>query len=107
MWYLDISDLFHALLTALLLLKKLALTRRITTIALGRNVLAHLLHCLASHDLGANSRLNGNIELLSGNEFLEFLAHPTPQRNGIILMRKCRQGVHRLTIQENIELCEL
>ena len=52
---LDVTDLLHALLTLLLLLEELALTRHVTTVTLGRHVLAHLLHRLAGDDLTADA----------------------------------------------------
>ena len=63
--HFHVTDLLHALLTALLLLQQLTLTRHITTIALRRHVLAHLLHRLTGDDLRTDGGLNGDIELLS------------------------------------------
>ena len=105
--HLHIADLFHTLLTAFLLLQQLALTRHVATVALGGHILANLLDGLAGNDFRSDSSLNGNIELLARNEFLQFLAHAATQCNCIVLMRKRRQGIDGFSVEQNIELRQL
>ena len=61
---LDVADLTHAFLASLLLLQKFALARDVTAVALGRHILAHRLDRLAGDNLGADGRLDGDVELL-------------------------------------------
>ena len=86
--HLYVANLLHSLLSLLLFLEQLTLSAHIATIALGQHVLAHLLHRLASHNLGTYGSLDGNVKLLSGKQFLEFLAHATTEIHGIIHMGK-------------------
>ena len=81
---LHITYLLHALLTLLLLLKKFALTRNVTAIALRGNILTNLLDGLARYDFCTNGSLQGNIELLSRYEVTQFLAHLAAKAVGII-----------------------
>src|SRR5688572_32524583 len=65
---LDRPDLFHASLPFLLLLEKLPLPRDVAAVAFGGHVLAQRLHRLARDDLGADRRLEHDLELLPGNQ---------------------------------------
>ena len=105
--HFDIADLFHALLATFLFLQQFALTAHITAITLGKHILTHLLHRLTRDNLGADGSLDGNIELLAGNELLQFLAHPTPEGDSVVLMGQRGKGINRLTIEQDVELDEL
>ena len=105
--HFHVTYLLHALLSFLLLFEQLALTAHVAAIALGCNVLAHLLHRLAGHNLGTDSCLNGNVELLAGNEFLKFLTHLATQSHGIAFMGKRGEGIDRLSIEQNVEFGQL
>ena len=105
--YFHIANLLHALLASLLLLQQFALTAHITTVALGGNVLAYLLDSLTSNDLGSDGCLYGNIELLSWNQLFQLLTHTASQIVGIALVGEGREGIDRLTIEQDVELDEL
>ena len=105
--HLHVSNLFHTLLSALLLLQQFALTADVTTIALGRHVLTYLLHCLTGDDLRPDGSLDGDVELLTGNELLQFLAHPASEGDGIILMRQRRQCIDGLSVEQDIQFRQL
>ena len=67
---LDGADLAHAFLSFLLLFEELALAGNVAAVALGGHVLADLLDRLAGDDLGPDSRLDGDVELLARDEVL-------------------------------------
>ena len=104
--HLHVADLLHALLTLLLLLEKLALTRYVATVALGRHVLAHLLHRLAGDNLATDGGLDGNVELLAGDEFLELLTHAAAEVIGVVDVSQGREGIHGFAIEQDVELHE-
>ena len=105
--HLHIAYLLHALLAFLLLLEQFSLTAHVSTVTFGGNVLANLLHGLAGNDLGTDGRLDSDIKLLSRNELLEFLAHLATQCHGVALMGKGGQSIHRLTVEQDVELGQL
>lgn len=72
LWNLNRSDLFHTLLSFFLLLQQLTLTRNITTITLGRYILAYSLDGFTGYDLGSDSGLNGYFKLLTRDQFFQF-----------------------------------
>ena len=75
--------------TFFLLLEQLALTRDITAVALGRNVLTYSLDGFAGYDFGSDRCLNGYVKLLARYEFLQFLAHAAAECHGIVNMSEC------------------
>ena len=80
------SYLAHSLLALLLLFEQFALTRDITSITLGCNILANLLNCLTGNDFGAYCSLNRNIELLARDEVLQLDTHLAAEIIGIVLV---------------------
>src|SRR6185369_17246786 len=60
----DRAHLLHALLAFLLLLEQLALAGDVAAVAFGDDILAQRLHVLARNDIGADGRLDGNVEHL-------------------------------------------
>ena len=103
----DGTDLAHPLLSLLLFLEKFSLTGDITSVTFRSNVLAHSLDCLSSDDLCSDCSLDGNIELLSRDEFLQLLAHLASEVVGMISMDKGRERIGRITIKEDIKLHKL
>ena len=97
--YLHVANLLHAFLTLLLLLQQFALTAHVTAVALGRHVLAHLLHRLTGNDLGANGGLDGNVKLLARDELLQLLTHAAAKGLGIVEVGQRREGIHRVTVE--------
>ena len=104
--YLYVSNLLHSLLTLLLFLKQFALSADVSSVAFCGNVLAYALDGLACHNLRTYGSLYGNVELLSRYEVFQFLAHPSAECDGIVLMSECRQGVYCLAIEQYVELGE-
>src|SRR5947209_20326467 len=103
---LDLADTLHPLLAFLLLLEQLALARDVAAVALGEHVLAQRLHRLARDDAAADRRLDRHLEHLARNE----LAHLRRQRAAALVRRVAmdddRQRVHRIAVDENVELHE-
>ena len=50
------------------------------------------------------NRRDGNVELLTGNEVLEFDAHPAPEVIRIVFVDECAQGIGRLSVQKYVQL---
>ena len=77
--HFDIADLAHALLALLLLLQQLALTGDVSSVALGKHVLAHGLYGLSGDNLGPDGGLDRYLKLLARDELLELLADTTAE----------------------------
>ena len=105
--HFDRSDLLHALLSFFLFFEQFALARDIAAVALCRHVLADSLDGLASDDLGSDSRLHGDVELLAWYQFLQFLAHTAAECHGIVDVRECRQRIYAFAVEEYVEFDEL
>src|SRR5215470_7610394 len=71
----DLAVLAHLLLAFLLLLQKLALTRDVTAVALGRDVFAERAHGLARDHLAADGGLDRHLEHMRRNELFQLLRH--------------------------------
>src|SRR5215207_6804269 len=65
--HLDLPHLLHALLARFLLLEQLSLAGHVAAVALGDDVLAHWPDRLSGDDLGADRRLDRDLELLPRN----------------------------------------
>src|SRR5579875_1685427 len=67
----DPADRLHPALALLLPLQQLALARDVTAIALGQHVLAQRADVLPGDDPGADRGLDGHLELLARDQFLQ------------------------------------
>ena len=94
----------HPLLALLLFLEELALAGDVAAVALRRHVLADLAHCLAGDDFRADGCLDGNVELLARNEFLELQADLPAEIIRVVLVDEGGQGVCRVTVQQDVQL---
>ena len=97
--HFDVTDLFHALLASFLFLKEFALTADVAAVALGEDILAHLLDGLAGNDLGADSCLNGDVELLTGQQLFEFLAHAASEIDSVVAVGEGRECIDLFAVQ--------
>ena len=105
--HLYVADLLHALLAAFLFFEQLALAGDVAAVALGQDVLAHLLHRLAGDDLRTDSGLDGDVELLTGEQLLELLAHAAAEGLGVVEMRQRGEGVNGFAVEQDVELHQL
>ena len=105
--YLDISNLPHALFALFLFLKELLLTRDVTAIALGKDILSHCLDRLPCNHLAADCRLYRYLKKVSWYFILELLAHlPSPVIRRLLVHDK-RQCVNLLLVDKNVKLDKL
>ena len=98
------SYLLHTFFARFLLLEKLALTRDIAAVTFCRYILPYLPHRFAGNDLGADSRLDSDVELLTGDELLELLTHPASEPHGIVGMSESGESVDTLAVEKDVEL---
>ena len=70
------------------IIKKLSLTRDITTVTLCSHILSDSLHSLTSDDLSSYRCLDGNIELLAWDKLLKLLTHLTTEVISMISMNQ-------------------
>lgn len=92
------TDLPHSLLSLLLLFKQFSLAGNISSITLCSHILADSLHGLTGDNLGSDGCLDCNIELLTRNEFLQFLAHLAAEIIGMVGMDQGGQSIGRVAI---------
>ena len=105
--HFDVTDLLHTFLTAFLFLEQFALTADITAVTLGEDIFADLLDGLAGNDLGSDSGLDSDVELLTRKEFFEFLTHATTEIDGIVAVGEGREGIDLLAVEEDIQFDEV
>ena len=72
---LDGSDLAHSFLSLLLLFQKFPLSGDVSSVTFCRNILTDRFDGLSGDDFCTHCCLNGNIELLTRDKFLELLTH--------------------------------
>ena len=100
----DIADLAHALFAFFLLLQQLLFTRRITTIALGRDVLAKRRNGFARDDFAADGCLNGNFEHLAWDQRFQLFAQGPPAVFRLAAVNHDRQGIDRIAVDQDAVL---
>src|SRR6266498_5301743 len=76
--------LLHPLLPFLLLLQELPLARHVAAVALGGHVLAQRPNRLAGDHLGADGRLNHDLEQLARDQLLQLLGDLLPPFVGLV-----------------------
>ena len=104
--HFDVADLLHAFLSFLLFLEEFAFSADVSSVAFCRHVLPLAFYCLSCHDLRCDGGLYGDVELLSGYEFLQFLAHTPSEGDGVIDVCECGESIDALAVEEDVELCE-
>ena len=107
LWYFDVTDLFHALLASFLFLQQFALAAHVAAVTLGEDILAYLLDRLAGDDLRTDSRLNGDVELLTGQELFEFLAHAASEIDGVVAVGEGRERIDLFAVEKDIQFDEV
>src|SRR5213592_2897097 len=107
LWDLDRSHLLHALLSFFLLLEQLALARHVAPIALGGDVLAQRADRLAGDDFGPDRGLDHDLEQLARDQFFQLLGDLLAPLVRFVAMDDDRERVHRLAVEQHVELDEL
>ena len=78
--------------------------RDVAAVALGDDVLAEGLHGRAGDDLGADGRLDGHLEHLPRDDFLELDADVAAAVEGAVAVDDDGERVDRLAVDEDVEL---
>lgn len=89
----------HQLLSSLLFVEQLTLTRDVATIALSCHVLPHGLEVLPSENFAAYFRLNCDFKQLLGQDVPELSSVALTKGYQSLLVNQESQGVHRVPIQ--------
>src|SRR2546425_4910258 len=97
---LDRAHLLHALLSFLLFLQELALAGDVATVALGRHVLAERPDRLPRDDLGADGRLDHDLEQLPRDELPQLLGELAAPLVGLVAVNDHAEGVHRVAVEQ-------
>ena len=103
---IHLPNRLHAFLSLFLLLEELTLAGDITAITLGGDVLAHGTDVLAGDDLAADSRLDGDLLKLGGDDILEFGGEGAAAALGLVAVDDAGEGVDRLSVDEHLKLHE-
>ena len=82
--HFDCADLAHSLLALFLFFEKLSLSGDVTAVTLGCHVLTHGLDGFTGDNLGSDCGLDGYVELLTRDEFLEFLTDLASEVVGVV-----------------------
>ncbi len=104
MGHLDRADLFHAFFARFLFFKQLLLARNIAAVTLGDDVFAQGFDCLTRDHVGANGRLDGNVELLARNNLTHFGHHGAATIDRLAPVNNDRQRIDALTVEQDIDL---
>src|SRR6266487_1097864 len=104
---LDRAHLLHALLSRFLLLEELPLARDVAAVAFGGHVFAQRADGLARDHLRTDRRLDHDLEQLTWNQLLELLGDLLPPLVRLVPVDDDRERVHRLAVQQHVELHEL
>src|SRR5262245_57877771 len=103
----DLTELAHALLAALLLLEQLALPGDVAAIALGEHVLAERADRLARDDAPPEGGLDRDLEEVRGDQLLELLAHGASPALGTRAMHDDGERIDRLAVHQDRHLHEI
>ena len=101
--HLHVADLLHAFLASLLLLEQFALAADVASVTFGSDVLADLLDGLAGDNLASDCGLYGDVELLTGKEFLEAFTHAAAEGDGVVDVGERGEGVDAFAVEEDVE----
>src|SRR5664280_1498434 len=101
---LDPADGLHPLLTLLLLLQQLALAADVPAVALGQHVLADCPDVLPGNHSRPDRGLDRHLELLTRDQLAQLGGHRHAVRIGLVLVHDGAKGVHRLALQQDVDL---
>ena len=78
-------------------------------VCLGHQVIVEALGgtVLASNDPRSDGGLDGHLELLTGNEFPQFLRHSHAVAVGLVLVHDGGEGVDRISVQQDVHFDEI
>src|SRR3989344_3020425 len=101
------AQLFHAFLALFLFFQQFALARGVAAIAFGRDILAQRLDRFARDDLGADGRLDGDVEHLPRDQFAQFFRQFPSAVQTSFAMHDHRQRVHFIAIDQHVKFTQV
>src|SRR5215217_1012226 len=105
--YLYAADLLHAAFAFFLLFEELAFAGDVAAVAFGRYVLAVGADGLAGDDAFAHRGLYGDLELLTGDQFLEFFDQRPTAGVGLAAVDDYGERVNVVAGDEHLDLDEV
>ena len=100
---IDRAELSHALLPLFLLFQQFFLMGYISTVAFCDYIFAICAHCGASDDFLSDRCLYRNLELMHGDNILEFFADEAPSMICIRFMHDHRERIHHFFVEQDIQ----
>ena len=100
---LNVPYHLHALLAFLLLLQQLALPADISTITLGRDVLAESCDGLSAYDRTTDGGLDRYLELLAGDLTTEAVTHLSATNLAVTPEYQLAQGIDGLAVDQDVQ----
>src|SRR5438552_1205780 len=104
---LDRAHLLHAPFSFFLLLEELALPGNVAAVAFGGHVLAQRANRFARDHLGTDRGLDHDLEQLARDQLLKLLGDLPPPFVRLVAVNDDRKRVHRLAVQEHVQLHEV
>src|SRR5437899_2883148 len=104
---LDRAHLLHAPFSFLLLREELALPGNVAAVAFGGHVLAQRANRFARDHLGTDRGLDHDLEQLARDQLLKLLGDLPPPFVRLVAVNDDRKRVHRLAVQEHVQLHEV
>src|SRR5581483_5293367 len=101
------TDLPHPFLSLLLLFQQLTLTADVTAITFRGHVLTQCADGLAGNDLGADSGLDGDLELLTRQQLLELFTKLAAKILRTAAMDQGTEGIYLIAIEQDIHLDDI
>lgn len=99
------TELLHLFLSFFLFLKKLPLSRNVSTIQFGGNILSKGGDIFTSNDRASERCLNSNCKLSFRNSFLKLDTNPSTESPRPFSMDDHGKCLHFFPSNKNIELC--
>src|SRR5262249_22063803 len=103
LWNLDVSHLFHTFLALFLLLQQLPLAGDVAAVAFCRDIFAQRFYGCASNHPRADRGLDGHLEHLLRNQFLELDAQIAPALVGTVAMNNGGERIDLVAVDVHVE----
>jgi hypothetical protein len=103
----DLADSLEPFLSFFLFLEEFHFASNIAAVEADCDVFAHGRNCLASYNLAADCRLDGNLKLLARDKGFEFLGKAPAFGFGYSPMHDHRQSVYSFSGNQDIELHQI
>ena len=101
--HIHLTHRLHPLLPFCLFLQQFLLTRNITAIALRKHILTNRTDARTGNNPASKRSLQGNFELLAGNQFLELFNQALAHVVGLIPVDDCGKRICPFSIDQHIQ----